>query len=140
MSDADHGDVERALARLRAFKMMVDRGPAVVFLWRVQEGWPVDFVTENVSQFGYTPEEFTSGEVSWPGITYPDDVPRLEAGIRGYFESGIDEFAQEEGRSAFVPTETAGSMKPESLYDQAEYFSARCRSLSSFLRGGDRFR
>jgi PAS domain S-box-containing protein len=94
MSDADHGDVERALARLRAFKMMVDRGPAVVFLWRVDEGWPVEFVTENVSQFGYTPEEFTSGEVSWPGITHPDDVPRLEAEIRSYFGSGTNEFAQ----------------------------------------------
>jgi PAS domain S-box-containing protein len=77
------------------FESIVNRSPAIAFLWRIADGWPVDFVSQSVSQFGYTAEEFLTGKVSWPGITYPDDVPRLEAELRRYFRDGIDEFNQE---------------------------------------------
>ncbi|MGE5609324.1 MAG: ATP-binding protein [Bacillota bacterium] len=77
------------------FESIVNRSPAVAFLWRVADGWPVDFVSQSVSQFGYTAEEFLAGQVSWPGITHPDDVPRLEAELQRYFRDGIDEFNQE---------------------------------------------
>ena len=67
----------------------------VVFLWRVEAGWPVEYVTENVRQFGYTAEDFTAGRVSWVGITHPEDVPRLEAEVAGFIKAGTREFHQE---------------------------------------------
>jgi PAS domain S-box-containing protein len=85
---------DRAMERVHRFEQIVNRSPAVVFLWRIAEGWPVEFVSDNVAQFGYTPQDFTSGRVSWPGITHPDDVPRLEAEVGRYIESGRDEFSQ----------------------------------------------
>ncbi len=84
-----------AMNRLKELESMVNRSPAVVFLWRLTEGWPVEFVSENVRQFGYTAEDFLSGRVSWPGITHPDDVPRLEAELIQYREQGIHEFFQQ---------------------------------------------
>jgi len=81
-------------ARLRNLEAVITRSPAVVFRWRIAEGWPVEFVTENVSQFGYTAEDFTAGRVSWPGITHPDDHPRLEAEVAGFLEKGADQFSQ----------------------------------------------
>jgi PAS domain S-box-containing protein len=87
--------MQSALARLEEFESLINRSPAVVFLWRVAEGWPVEFVSRNVIQFGYTAEDLTSGRVSWPGITHPEDVPRLEADVRRHLEAKTKEFFQE---------------------------------------------
>lgn len=86
---------ERAmLVRLQSFERSVNQAPAVLFRWRIAPGWPVETVTENVRQFGYEPEDFLSGRVSWPGITHPDDVPRLEKEVAGLLEKGLREFGQ----------------------------------------------
>gem|GEM_PF-3862029 len=48
------------------------------FLWKNEEGWPVEFVTPNVSElFGYSAEEFTSGKISYEQVVHPDDLPRV---------------------------------------------------------------
>lgn len=88
-------DLRAYVLRLAAVVNILNRSPVVVFLWRVAEGWPVDFVTEGVRQFGYSPEDFTSGRVSWPGITHPDDVPRLEAEVAEHRRLNRTEFSQE---------------------------------------------
>ena len=41
------------------------------------EGWPVELVSENIAQFGYSPEEFISGAVSYASIVHPDDLERV---------------------------------------------------------------
>ncbi len=88
---------DRALARLEELDSIINRSHVVVFLWRADptNEWPVDFVSENVRQFGYTPEDFMSGRVSWPGVTHPQDVPRLEAEVATHIERGDSMFSQE---------------------------------------------
>lgn len=85
----------RSQAKSRDLERIVNRSPAVVFLWRVAEGWPVEFVSDNISQFGYTAADLMSGRVSWPGITHPDDVPRLEAEAARFLREGVTEFSQQ---------------------------------------------
>jgi|GEM_PF-6742494 len=88
--------LQEAIKKLKDLESIINRSPAMVFLWPIQEGWPVEFVSENVKQIlGYTAEEFVSGKVSWPGITHHEDVPRLEAEVAEYLEKGITEFSQE---------------------------------------------
>ena len=90
-------DKDRALARLEEFESIVNRSQVVVFLWRASpaDQWPVEFVSDSVRQFGYAPEDFTSGRVSWTSVTYPQDVPRLEAEVAGHIEQGDSTFSQE---------------------------------------------
>jgi PAS domain S-box-containing protein len=89
-------ELEKILKKLTDLESIINRSPAMVFLWPVKEGWPVEFVSDNVKQIlGYTADDFMSGKISWPGITHPEDVPRLEAEIAQYFEEGINEFNQE---------------------------------------------
>lgn len=83
------------MEELEGFKSIIERGPAVVFLWRSEEGWPVEYVSDNVEQFGYTAEDFVSGRVSWPSITHPDDWARIKREIIGYQNDGIMEFSQQ---------------------------------------------
>lgn len=83
-------------SRLCDIESIVCVSGAVVFRWRAVEGWPVEFVTQNVKQLlGYTEEDFMSGRVSWPGITHPDDVPRLEAEVASFLKQGSVVFSQE---------------------------------------------
>ncbi len=93
-----HADADKsALGALGGIENIVNRSPALVFIWRVVPGeWPVELVSENVERIlGYSRDDFESGRVSWPGITHPDDVPRLEAEVAQYIEQGTDEWSQE---------------------------------------------
>jgi PAS domain S-box-containing protein len=85
MSDIEH---------LRLIESIVEASPAIIFRWIIQEGWPVEYVSKNVEQLGYSQKEMMSGEVSWPEITHPDDVPRLEQEVREILAVGEDTWSQ----------------------------------------------
>jgi PAS domain S-box-containing protein len=88
---------EEAADRRRALEAMVDRGPVVLFLWRIEpDGWPVELVSGNVEEvLGYRADDLLSGRVQWPAITHPDDLARLEAEVGGFLEAGVHEWSQE---------------------------------------------
>ncbi|OPY15355.1 MAG: Blue-light-activated protein [Syntrophus sp. PtaB.Bin001] len=81
--------------KLRDFEAIANRSPAAVFLWRLGDDWPVEFLCGNVTQFGYTRQEFLDGDISWGEVIHPDDVSRLERERKDCRERGIDKFTQE---------------------------------------------
>jgi PAS domain S-box-containing protein len=70
------------------------RSPAVVFRWRVAEGWPVEYVSENISRFGYTADDLLSGGIQWTAMTHPADVQRCEMEVESYLRDGVHEWSQ----------------------------------------------
>jgi PAS domain S-box-containing protein len=80
---------------LQQLEFIVNRSPAVAFLWRAEPRWPVEFVSENVRQFGYTVEEFLSGSLLYGDIIHPDDLPRVVDEVERYTCEGRSEFLQE---------------------------------------------
>lgn len=71
-------DPLQELSRKREqLECIVNCSPAVAFLRRVEEGWPVEFVSENIRQFGYSPEDFYSGRITYCNIIHPDDLKRV---------------------------------------------------------------
>ncbi|MBN1756652.1 PAS domain S-box protein [bacterium] len=88
--------LESALETVKDYREIIDRSPAMVFLWRVAKGWPVEFVSENVDKIlGYSKGDFISGKLSWLGITHPEDAPRLEREIEFCLKNNITEWNQE---------------------------------------------
>ena len=63
--------------RVMDVNLIIEDSPAVLFRWKTSEGWPIEFVSENVIQFGYTPEELMTGEVSYTSMVYPGDLERI---------------------------------------------------------------
>jgi PAS domain S-box-containing protein len=75
---SDETERKQSAEALSEAYRIINRSPAVVFLWKNSEGWPVEFVSDNVKNlFGYTAEEFTSGKVSYALMVHPDDLERV---------------------------------------------------------------
>ena len=58
---------------------IVNRSTSIAFVWRNEEGWPVDFVSANVLELtGYSCKEITSGKISYSyQIVHPDDIEKV---------------------------------------------------------------
>jgi two-component system, cell cycle sensor histidine kinase and response regulator CckA len=81
--------------QLDEIKHLVDNSPIVLFRWKAAEGWPVEFVSENVLQFGYTADSFRSGARSYASIVFAEDLDRVWQEVQHYSESGVSRFEQE---------------------------------------------
>ncbi|MFC1974974.1 PAS domain S-box protein, partial [Chloroflexota bacterium] len=60
--------------KLKELEYIANHSPAIFFLWRAAENWPVEFVSDNIEQFGYTPEDFYTGRVPYATTVHPDDL------------------------------------------------------------------
>lgn len=82
-------------AAMRQANLIIESSPAMLFRWRAVEGWPVELVSQNVIQLGYTAEEFLSGSVLYASIMHPDDRQRISRELQTHADQGEDRFQQE---------------------------------------------
>jgi diguanylate cyclase (GGDEF)-like protein/PAS domain S-box-containing protein len=84
--------VENELLRER---QLFTEGPVTVFRCRAEEGWPLEYVSSAVSQFGYDAGMLVSKQSRFADIIHPNDLPRvmdaqLDRGAAGGRCLGID--------------------------------------------------
>jgi PAS domain S-box-containing protein len=91
----DITDRKQAEEELRKANLVVENSPVVLFRCKAAPGWPVELVSKNVVQFGYTPEEFLSGEFTYSSLVYPRDMARLIAETEKYAAKGEEQWFQE---------------------------------------------
>jgi|GEM_PF-5047123 len=79
---------------LQQANLVVENSPVVLFRWRPEAAWPTQYVSNNIRQFGYAAEDFTSGRIHFDTIVDPKDLPALNqrideclAGHQDHFES-----------------------------------------------------
>ncbi len=82
-------DVNSELANI------INDSMVTIFIWKPSKGWPVDFVSENVRQFGYSPEDFLSGKLKYEDIIHPVDIERVCREVTEHSETDVDNFIQE---------------------------------------------
>ncbi|MEZ5335351.1 MAG: PAS domain S-box protein [Methanolobus sp.] len=77
----DQKEKEKELLELievqKVLETVIKSSPAVVFFWKPDEDWRVEFVSENISQFGYEADDLMSGKVLYGDIVHPSDMERL---------------------------------------------------------------
>ena len=88
---------KKAQSQLEEVYEIMNRSPAVAFLWQNAEGWPVEFVSENVNTvFGYSTDEFISGKVPYSKVIHPEDLERVRAEVASFSaEKQRDRFSHE---------------------------------------------
>ena len=74
---------------------VLSSSPAVVFLWRPEKDWPVEFISENISQFGYSVDDFMSGKMNYGDIIHPSDLDRVRTEMNRASNEGFSDFSQE---------------------------------------------
>lgn len=75
--------------------LVVENTPAVLFRWSGEDGWPVEFVTHNVSQFGYRAKDLLAGKIGYEQIVHPADREAIKADVARHLADGDKRFQQE---------------------------------------------
>lgn len=67
---------------------------AVIFYWKAIAGWPVEYVSENISMFGYKAQDLLSGHIAYSSIVHPQDLNRVAEEVETYTKMHKNEFRQ----------------------------------------------
>ena len=74
---------------------VVNASPVVCFRWRASPDWPVVFVSDNVRQWGYTPEDLIAGQPPFADMVHPDDLARVVDEVTRHTAAGVKAYRQE---------------------------------------------
>ncbi len=73
---------------------LIASSQTVLFYWHAKEQWPVAYVSENITIFGYSSNDFLSNKVKFYEIIHPDDLEQVSREVKYYSENHIDSFVQ----------------------------------------------
>jgi PAS domain S-box-containing protein len=90
-------ELEAANKQLKEASLIISKSRAVAFLWCVREGWPVEYVSDNLENvLGYTAGEFLTGRIVYSSVIHPEDLPRVTQEVSRYSgEPGREGFTHE---------------------------------------------
>jgi diguanylate cyclase (GGDEF)-like protein/PAS domain S-box-containing protein len=80
---------------LRVDQQLFTNGPIVVFRCLAQRGWPIEYISHTVDQFGYEAEELVGKRKYFAELIHPDDLKRVQesemmSGRKGLQSMNID--------------------------------------------------
>lgn len=90
-----HEDRERVEDELRAMYETINHSPVIAFRWTPTHPWTILYVSKNIRQFGYTPEDFYSDRVTYADFIHPADRERIMADVERHIQHDAQQFAQE---------------------------------------------
>ena len=91
----DVTEQRRVEEALRDANLVVENSPVVLFRWKGDDEWAVELVSGNIMQFGYTPDEFLSGSITYSAIIHPDDLERVTREVHDFCNQGVKQFCLE---------------------------------------------
>ena len=59
-------------------RRLFTNGPVTVFRWRAEKGWPIEYASKTVTQFGYDDEELVRTRASFADMIVRTDLRRVE--------------------------------------------------------------
>lgn len=75
--------------------MVVENSPAILFIWKAQEFWTVEFVSKNIEIFGYSSDNFLKGQIKYNDFIFDQDVKLVKDKIDNYYKTGVDKYKLE---------------------------------------------
>ncbi|MEA2093945.1 MAG: diguanylate cyclase, partial [Pseudomonadota bacterium] len=76
-------------------RRLFTKGPVTVFRWRAEAGWPIEYVSKTVSQFGFDGGELIQRQALFSSLVHKNDLQRVEQAKAGetdgrFMSHGID--------------------------------------------------
>ncbi len=87
--------LEKARQLTKDMENVVNNSPVIVFKWEAEKNWPVKFVSENISQFGYSDEDFENGTIAYGDMVVSEDLNVVESKLAEAIKNGETEFTCE---------------------------------------------
>jgi PAS domain S-box-containing protein len=85
-------ELQNSYELIQKMESAVNSSKVVVFWWKFDYDYPVEFVSDNVAQFGYSLEEFLSGDLLYSNIIYKDDLDSVWSELKRCADEGHDHF------------------------------------------------
>lgn len=85
-------ELQNSYELIQKMESAVNSSKVVVFWWKFDYDYPVEFVSDNVAQFGYSLEEFLSGNLLYSNIIYKDDLDSVWSELKRCADEGHDHF------------------------------------------------
>jgi sigma-B regulation protein RsbU (phosphoserine phosphatase) len=82
---------------LELAKLIVEQSPVVLFRRRagkIGDKPTIEYISDNLIQFGYEPRELMEDEIRFKDIVHPDDRERLLNEISQYVDDDVEEYTQ----------------------------------------------
>ncbi len=73
---------------------LIGNSQTILFYWKAEDCWPVEHVSQNITQFGYSVDDFISGKVAFSDIIHPDDLKRVSREVKAYTQNHVDKYIQ----------------------------------------------
>jgi len=74
---------------------LFDVGPVLVIIWKNAEGWPIEFVSQNVAQIiEYSEADCIKSSFHYADIIHPEDLRRIADEVKKHFEQKSTHFEQ----------------------------------------------
>ncbi|MBA4502370.1 EAL domain-containing protein [Marinobacterium marinum] len=79
---------------LEAANQVINSSPFVLVRWRYEDGWPVEYISDNIRNLGIEPEALQQAEGRFVTLVHPQDRARVFEEAEGYFQQGLASFTQ----------------------------------------------
>lgn len=86
---------QRSEKALQLATQVVNASPVICYRCHVSDGWPLVFISDNVRQWGYTPEQLIAGKPAVTELIHPDDIARIQQETNRNVSNGVLRFALE---------------------------------------------
>jgi len=87
----------QTVGELGLAKLIVNQSPVVLFRRKAGKTGTkpqLEYVSENLSRFGYEAREFLDGSMKFPDIVHTEDIDRLREEINRYTDADLEEYTQ----------------------------------------------
>jgi PAS domain S-box-containing protein len=65
------------IKRCQEVEAIVNSSSIITILWQALPGWPIELVSSNIEQFGYSADDLTRSGISYADIVHPEDWPKV---------------------------------------------------------------
>jgi len=77
-----------------SMESIINNSPVIVISRKIEKNFPVKYVSSNIRQFGYTPDDFYSGELKYADLIHPEDRKGVLKTFK-HLNKQLSEFIQE---------------------------------------------
>jgi len=88
-------DQTAVVKELAMAQLIVNRSPVILFRRKAGEDRQLEYISDNLRNFGYTPKELFNGEISFKDIVYEKDMDQLREEVQRFADADVEEYTQQ---------------------------------------------